>query len=606
MDLESTNGTYFGESTRAIMPHRYYQLTDGKKVRFGRVHAIYRIFTVDESMSRKLSQLDRSVESPMTRALDEPPVPITRSRRHSNEDREEVLADNSDLMEQEQMPDAIAETSQSVVAESSAPARSFPNPGDDLTTDTDISATKDKFKRPAKPVRVDKPAPVIGDDLGIFNSQNSIAVPEEVSNVQDTVQGEILPEIQSPVLPSRVSKTKARLSAMFEPAAIVINSFFDASRVVNPNQDADVVPESANDNLQEDDDQNISTVAVNETVMHNSRLTVAEKLVVNETIPPSLTVEKSNGKKRKEVAKSVDAPAKAKSKTVASRKKKRSPVASPEPTKMTMPAVDDDLENAVPSSGNRHGLKRLSSVADQAPKRFKVDLPKIPANTIAVLFTGLDRQSATKQTARYKLLQSHSATVVSTWKECSLLVTDKIKRTTKFLCALSAGKKIVSIAWLDACQKAKKLLDPGDYPLIDPESEKKFDMSLEESTLCVQQVGPCKLMENYSFFITPSVNPSYEDLCEVIEANGGMVLANMPMHHTPNTFIISTDEDNDLALQYSNLGWELFTAELILSGALKQQVDFDEFRFTPSPRVVQKAPKTAAKAGKRRAKAAKS
>ena len=39
------------------------------------------------------------------------------------------------------------------------------------------------------------------------------------------------------------------------------------------------------------------------------------------------------------------------------------------------------------------------------------------------------------------------------WAECTHLVTDRIRRTVKFLCALSAGKHIVDVRWILASKK---------------------------------------------------------------------------------------------------------------------------------------------------------
>ena len=45
--------------------------------------------------------------------------------------------------------------------------------------------------------------------------------------------------------------------------------------------------------------------------------------------------------------------------------------------------------------------------------------------------------------------------IAEDWVSCTHLVTDKVHRTTKFLCALSAGKYIVDLKWIEASEKAK-------------------------------------------------------------------------------------------------------------------------------------------------------
>lgn len=51
------------------------------------------------------------------------------------------------------------------------------------------------------------------------------------------------------------------------------------------------------------------------------------------------------------------------------------------------------------------------------------------------------------------MIRKFGGSVVESWSECTHLVTDKIRRTSKFLCALSTGKFIMNNNWLDACRK---------------------------------------------------------------------------------------------------------------------------------------------------------
>lgn len=54
--------------------------------------------------------------------------------------------------------------------------------------------------------------------------------------------------------------------------------------------------------------------------------------------------------------------------------------------------------------------------------------------------------------------------VEESWENCTHLVTDKIRRTVKFLCVLATGKKIVSLNWVKASKKAGKFL--GIYLIV--------------------------------------------------------------------------------------------------------------------------------------------
>lgn len=48
--------------------------------------------------------------------------------------------------------------------------------------------------------------------------------------------------------------------------------------------------------------------------------------------------------------------------------------------------------------------------------------------------------------------------VVTHFKDCSVLVTDRIRRTVKFLCCVGLGVPIVGLDWLEKCRASGKFL----------------------------------------------------------------------------------------------------------------------------------------------------
>ncbi|KXS21851.1 hypothetical protein M427DRAFT_93252, partial [Gonapodya prolifera JEL478] len=103
------------------------------------------------------------------------------------------------------------------------------------------------------------------------------------------------------------------------------------------------------------------------------------------------------------------------------------------------------------------------------------------------------------------------------------LVTDtKIKRTVKFLAALSEGKPIVSLSWLDECKRKGGVVDAASFILNDPAAETKWGFKLAES-LASSAEKEGKLLDGREFFITPNTKPGNGDLKEIVEAAGGKV-----------------------------------------------------------------------------------
>ncbi len=117
-------------------------------------------------------------------------------------------------------------------------------------------------------------------------------------------------------------------------------------------------------------------------------------------------------------------------------------------------------------------------------------------------------------------MTTFDATEVESWAECTHLVTDKVRRTIKFLCAIAAGKHIVSMKWIDECKKAKQILPAEDYILEDHQAQDQYGFKLRES---LEKARKTSLFSGYRFYITASCRPSKADMKDVLTASGGQV-----------------------------------------------------------------------------------
>lgn len=88
--------------------------------------------------------------------------------------------------------------------------------------------------------------------------------------------------------------------------------------------------------------------------------------------------------------------------------------------------------------------------------------------------------------------------------KCSVLVTDKVRRTYKFLCALAKGVPIVAIDWLRDSESAARFLDWEGYILKDPAAEAKFGFRLRKS---LDKAKEQKLLDGYTVVLTSNVAP---------------------------------------------------------------------------------------------------
>ena len=78
---------------------------------------------------------------------------------------------------------------------------------------------------------------------------------------------------------------------------------------------------------------------------------------------------------------------------------------------------------------------------------------------IAIMFTGCD-DDLKKSAALFK---KHGVKVVHSFEEATHVCADRIKRTTKFLTALSSGKKFVSNQWVKECVSKKEIVGKSLY-----------------------------------------------------------------------------------------------------------------------------------------------
>lgn len=113
-----------------------------------------------------------------------------------------------------------------------------------------------------------------------------------------------------------------------------------------------------------------------------------------------------------------------------------------------------------------------------------------------VLFTGLTDDEYVK------VLKALGGVKVDDPSECTILVTDKIRRTTKFLCTLAKAMPIVSINWLLESKRAGHFLDWNNYLLKDPVMEAKYGFRLRKS---LEKAKERQLLDGYTVLITPNI-----------------------------------------------------------------------------------------------------
>ena len=134
------------------------------------------------------------------------------------------------------------------------------------------------------------------------------------------------------------------------------------------------------------------------------------------------------------------------------------------------------------------------------------------AKKIKIVFTSI---KVNKQELRSIVLSLGGRLTNTT--DCTHLVTDKIARTLKFMCAFSSCKYVVTSDWIIKSGKQNRFLDERDYELTDIAGEKMFSFNLRHSL----SIKEPQLFKGYVFYITNGCIPSPKIIKDIVESAGG-------------------------------------------------------------------------------------
>ncbi|KAF8625140.1 hypothetical protein AX17_006918 [Amanita inopinata Kibby_2008] len=234
--------------------------------------------------------------------------------------------------------------------------------------------------------------------------------------------------------------------------------------------------------------------------------------------------------------------------------------------------VDDEVDDGEPveSTKRRRKVSLGGSIKEEEEAVSATD-PKIKLMTTQVTLSDDVTKALIKLGVR----------ITTRPMECTHLLAPGIVRTEKFLCALAGAPFVLSEKWATESAAAKKLLPENDYLLHDKAGEDKFSFKLKVATEKARKSGR-KLFANKTFYITPKVPVSISLLKNVISACGGQVATTTPtariINANPGRHVISCPEDASIWRPIAE-HYPIYTQELVLTGALKQSIDWDDEAF---------------------------
>ncbi|XP_037770119.1 mediator of DNA damage checkpoint protein 1 isoform X3 [Chelonia mydas] len=193
-----------------------------------------------------------------------------------------------------------------------------------------------------------------------------------------------------------------------------------------------------------------------------------------------------------------------------------------------------------------------------------------------VLFTGVIDE------AGERVVSALGGALAQSVFDCTHLVTDRVRRTVKFLCALARGVPIVTLDWLDKSGRSACFLSPSGFLVRDPEQERNFHFSLAQS---LQRARRGALLQGYEIHVTPNVKPEPEHMKDIIQCSGGVFLPHMPRAYKDKRVVISCPEDLPRCRPALSARLPVASTEFLLTGILQQAVDLASYRLdgTPAP-----------------------
>ncbi|XP_044794254.2 mediator of DNA damage checkpoint protein 1 isoform X6 [Bubalus bubalis] len=225
----------------------------------------------------------------------------------------------------------------------------------------------------------------------------------------------------------------------------------------------------------------------------------------------------------------------------------------------------------IPGPGKRKREQTEEESQGRPSRSLRRTKPVQESTAPKVLFTGVvDARGE-------RTVLALGGSLASSVAEASHLVTDRIRRTVKFLCALGRGIPILSLAWLHESRKAGCFLPPDEYLVTDPEQEKNFGFSLREA---LSRARERRLLEGYEIHVTPGVQPPPPQMGEIINCCGGAILPSMPRSYKPQRVVITCSQDFPRCAIPSRVGLPVLSPEFLLTGVLKQEVKPEAFAFS--------------------------
>ncbi|KAL1391658.1 hypothetical protein pipiens_012258, partial [Culex pipiens pipiens] len=293
----------------------------------------------------------------------------------------------------------------------------------------------------------------------------------------------------------------------------------------------------------------------------------APKKQVDESVDyaPSVTVSESTTRSRKRKA-AEEAPS--------------APAAEPKPSKSSKTTVVAEVAPE-PTKTRGRPKRTVADLPPPQPKHWSTESSS--SGTRKSSRVAKPRLMFTKMSPEpYKrMITRAGGTIVDLPELASILVSDRVYRTYKFLCAMARGIPIVGQPYLEEVQRRRELVDPWDFILADGEMERRFKFSLKKS---LQLASEAKIFQDYSMFVTPSTKPPPDELQLIMASAGGRVIKfpGQQPKHADKLFVVSHVDDKQLWPKMREMypSITIISTEGFMQSVMQHYKHFRNYRLT--------------------------
>lgn len=249
--------------------------------------------------------------------------------------------------------------------------------------------------------------------------------------------------------------------------------------------------------------------------------------------------------------------------------------------------IDDSVDISMPKRENSVPRPSLNTVTPKregslsAPQR-SASSSESPPESMDIICTGL-KIRLTK--AQERALDKMGIHIVEDPKIATHVIARSFCRTQKFLIALSTAPTILTESYLLDCLSEKRILPTQSYLLMDREIENKLACSTLE-ILSRARLLSGKLLQGYTFNLTPGLRDTFETFSRVIGAHGGVAVnidapskvKDCQPSIDGTLYLISTSKQRAILNRYKALFGDsalAYPADCLLMSILRMEVSFN-------------------------------